>query len=123
MTVSQTTHLVVFQPSGRQGQIAPRHDLLREGIGGLRADDGCRIAQDQRDPLPIRDLPEGVEDDVLGRDFAEGELASPPVGELRWKAPQPVVPWSGRAVTSFFNVRPSMYCITKNSEPSASLIS
>src|SRR5512142_1963463 len=39
---------------------------------------------------------------VRGEDLADGSMAfrgipyaAPPVGELRWKAPQPVVPWRG----------------------------
>jgi len=34
-----------------------------------------------------------VEDDMMI--FKGIPFAAPPVGELRWKAPQPVIPWEG----------------------------
>jgi para-nitrobenzyl esterase len=39
-------------------------------------------------------LVEGVSDDGLAI-FRGVPFAAPPVGDLRWRAPQPVVPWSG----------------------------
>ena len=36
-----------------------------------------------------------VEDDMMI--FKGIPFAAPPVGELRWKAPQPVIPWEGCA--------------------------
>ena len=38
----------------------------------------------------------GVETATAGVDLYKGiPYAAPPVGDLRWKAPQPVVPWMG----------------------------
>src|ERR1700712_1492777 len=41
-------------------------------------------------------LVEGLPADSAGvRAFKDIPFAAPPVGDLRWKAPQPVTPWAG----------------------------
>src|SRR5580704_19074688 len=46
-----------------------------------------------------------VSADGLVRTFKGIPFAAPPVGELRWKAPQPVIPWRGVRNASEFGAR------------------
>lgn len=49
---------------------------------------------------------EGIEDSASGiRAFQGIPFAEPPVGELRWKAPQPVKPWTGVRLATHFGPR------------------
>jgi para-nitrobenzyl esterase len=69
------------------------------GMGGLIAVTGALLAA----PLQGADRVEvtgGVIEGTVGTDpsvrlFKGVPFAAPPVGELRWRAPQPVVPWKG----------------------------
>lgn len=61
-------------------------------------------------PLLIRigsGLIEGISDPEHGlRVFFGIPYAQPPVGNLRWKAPQPMTPWDGIRATKQFGMRP-----------------
>ena len=66
------------------------------GVGGLRA----QVKTDAG-------LIEGLPADGAGvRAFKGIPFAAPPVGELRWKAPQPVRPWTGVRKAVEFGPRP-----------------
>ena len=46
---------------------------------------------------------QGVESSAKGVYLYKGiPFAAPPVGDLRWKAPQPVIPWEGVKVADTF---------------------
>ena len=46
---------------------------------------------------------QGVESSVKGVYIYKGiPFAAPPVGDLRWKEPQPVVPWDGVKIADTF---------------------
>ena len=47
---------------------------------------------------------QGVESSVKGVYIYKGiPFAAPPVGDLRWKEPQPVIPWEGVKVADTFS--------------------
>jgi para-nitrobenzyl esterase len=57
------------------------------------------MAQTTLKPVTVR-TPDGMLEGVISPDgrvktFKGVPYAAPPVGNLRWKAPQPVVPWEG----------------------------
>ncbi|RYD25746.1 MAG: carboxylesterase family protein, partial [Verrucomicrobiaceae bacterium] len=68
--------------------------------GILATDAGLAAARSCGEALPIRiqldsGIIEGPESSNGIRVFKGIPFAAPPVGDLRWKAPQPVKPWSG----------------------------
>lgn len=68
----------------------------------------CIVSCNEKNPLVIK-----VEGGLI-EGYTEGELniykgipfAAPPVGELRWKAPQPVIPWDGVRSAKEFALSP-----------------
>ncbi|HSW39951.1 MAG TPA: carboxylesterase family protein, partial [Acidobacteriota bacterium] len=55
-------------------------------------------ACDKPAPLSIAKVTGGALEGVVEGDIASFKgipFAAPPVGNLRWKAPQPVIPWEG----------------------------
>ena len=49
---------------------------------------------------------QGVESSVKGVYIYKGiPFAAPPVGDLRWKEPQPVIPWEGVKVADTFSAK------------------
>ena len=64
----------------------------------------CKTAEK---PSPILTIEggqvQGVATDIAGVTAYKGiPYAAPPLGDLRWKAPQPVVPWDGVKVCDRF---------------------
>jgi para-nitrobenzyl esterase len=51
-------------------------------------------------------LLEGIADDTGLRMFRGVPFAAPPVGDLRWKPPQPLQPWQGVRKADQFGPRP-----------------
>ena len=66
------------------------------------------IAQDNSEPIAVEGgYVKGVAADAAGITVWKGiPFAAPPVGELRWKAPQPVKPWLGIRICDKFAARP-----------------
>ncbi len=65
-------------------------------------------AQDDAPRVQVANgLLEGIHNDTLGLDLFLGvPFAAPPVGELRWKAPQPAANWSGVKEAKAFGPSP-----------------
>jgi para-nitrobenzyl esterase len=71
-----------------------------------------KVLSQQRDAFPVQvkieqGVIEGLYDTRSGLQYYLGvPFAKPPVGDLRWKAPQPLEPWKGVKMTKDFGPRP-----------------
>jgi para-nitrobenzyl esterase len=78
--------------------------LILRAMSCVAAATFCAVAAAQADPALVRvdsgELRGSVDDGVAS--FKGVPFAAPPVGDLRWRPPQPVAPWKGvRAATEF----------------------
>jgi hypothetical protein len=65
----------------------------------------------------------GVRLDTGGVAFKGIPYAQPPIGELRWREPRPVTPWSGvRDGTAFGPICPQSQSLIPNGRPSPAKI-